>query len=207
MIKQMEKHRKEVKQALKALPGSSVPAVKDGRKPRKRKPKTLVMRDIEQNLGPYLKQRLAEVSGLQYSEDIRPAIIEYVLAMVACGKSIAQLCAEEGRYFPSPEIIFNWIMRDQDLAAQYRTASENSVEARVDSLANMVENDPDTEKTKLAVRFVQWYAAKKLPKTYGETRHLQIDQNTNVNMEGMNRTDLSAEEAARIYADQFIAEE
>lgn len=175
----------------------------DARPPRRRKPKSQDKDYIKASLGPYLADELAKLSGTNYDLTIKAAIVEFALAKVAGGKTLAQICVEEGRCFPSKEVLYNWIMRDEGLAQDFKLATEMSVEARVDAASYAVDVDPDMERTKLKVKFTQWYAAKKLPKQYGESKHLVVDQVTKIQTE-MITDETSAEEAAKIYAENFF---
>jgi len=202
MLKQLQKAR-EASKVVREIPETSVAVNKPKRR---KKPRTLQMREIENNLGPYLKQQLMKVSGIQYTDEMRTLIIEYTLARVTTGMTIAEVSEREGKIFPEAAIIYNWIMRDPELAEQHRLATERSVEAKLDMSEHEIDNTEDLEKTKLKIKFHQWYASKKKPKEYGESRHLQIDQNISGDASRVSDAP-SAEEAGRIYAEEFFESE
>lgn len=161
---------------------------------------------LSETLGPYISDQLSIISGEKFSPELKTAIIEFTLAKVAGGKTIAQVAKEEGLSFPDKEVLYNWIMRDKERAEDYQQASEMSVEAKVDSLGYDMDTDPDLDRVKLKVKFTQWYAAKKKPKEYGESKHLVVDQRALVAVKHI-KEDMSPDEAARVYMENFTSEE
>lgn len=96
------------------------------------------------------------------AEAIKPLICE----RIATGKSLKDICAEEG--MPTRETIYAWLREDSAFSDMYARAREDQADYLADEIVDIADTETDSAKARNRIDARKWKAAKLQPKRYGD---------------------------------------
>lgn len=98
-------------------------------------------------------------------------------------KGLNQLCAEN-EHWPNPSTIYGWTYDHDDFSKKYWCAKVNQATIYVDDLQNIMhevkENPSLTGWGKLTLQHRHWYAARLVPKIFGDRQKLENLEELNI---------------------------
>lgn len=108
-----------------------------------------------------------------------PEIAEYICTSLVNGKSLKEICEQEG--IPDRSTILRWTRENEDFAArcgQARIDQADYMDDRILEVANNVEKgDIAPDAARVAISALQWRASKLKPNVYGDRTILAGDRN------------------------------
>lgn len=120
-------------------------------------------------------------------ERSKEEILEDIMIWIADGKSLATICKEKG--YPNRKTFFEWVAKDNSIAAQYQTALAMRAELFAEQLISISDNDSfdfndegklnpeNIARSKLKVDTRKWIVSRLLPKKYGDKLDLTHGSN------------------------------
>jgi hypothetical protein len=99
---------------------------------------------------------------------LTPELIDSICDELTIGKSMRQICEEEG--FPDRRTVLRWLAENQDFASRCARAREMQADLMDDKILEAAEScdEENYQSTKVKISAYQWRASKLAPKKYGE---------------------------------------
>ena len=124
---------------------------------------------------------------------------EIIKTIETSSKGLKKLCSEN-EHWPAPSTIYGWIYDYKDFSDLYWKAKVNQAHIYVDDLENIIdrveENPALVGWGKLTLQHRHWYAARLVPRLYGDKQKLD-------DLEGQNAKLLAENAALREHADKY----
>ena len=133
--------------------------------------------------------------------------IKDAIERMSLGVSFQEACAEQGI---NNEAARQRIVKDPEMAGLYARARESFADVMAEQLNEIVDKEEDHQRARLKCDNIKWYAAKVLPKKYGDRQVIAGDENApikhDVALSGLPDEMLrSIRDAARTLADKQAA--
>lgn len=111
------------------------------------------------------------------------ACLNLVFDGLMAGRSVAEICREEGDRLPEYKAVLKWIHSDPELKKRYHEAQEIGVEAyleEADRVAKGVDEDgnpsmEDVQRSALRIGMIKWKAERQ-NRRYRETKNIDITE-------------------------------
>lgn len=100
------------------------------------------------------------------------------IAHIAAGKTGAAAGKAIGRDWES---VIARIRANAEYSKLYIEARDHGVEAQVDSLADIAENEPDVARARLKTEVIRWTASKRKPQVYGDKIEMNVSGSVDLN--------------------------
>ena len=106
-----------------------------------------------------------------------PAVIDEILAGVAAGRSLANVC-KDNENLPDVRNVYRWMDQDEGFRLSYLRACANRSLVYADTIGDIASGtlagriDPNA--ARVAINAYQWVASKLSPGTYGERQEVQV---------------------------------
>ena len=114
-----------------------------------------------------------------YAAETVTDIQEYVLAELQTGRSLRQVCKDEG--MPDIKTIGRWLIADAAFAHKYaraRTAQADVLFDRMEAVEEAVSaGTMDSHAARVVLDSMRWRASKLAPKVYGDRLDVQVTDN------------------------------
>lgn len=143
---------------------------------------------------------MAELFQQQYSDEQ----IEEAIEQVSTGSTLKAACLELGI---GEHAARKRIIRDERLGQLYARARESYADVMAEKLNDIADEETDQQRARLKCDNVKWYAARVLPKKYGDRKIIAGDEDQpvrhEVSLNGLSSDALRAvRDAARTLARQ-----
>jgi hypothetical protein len=106
-----------------------------------------------------------------------PAIIDDIIAGVASGRSLANVCASDPR-MPDVRSVYRWLGEDEDLRVAYLRACANRSLVYADTIGDIAQavlaGKLDPNGARVAIDSYKWLATKLVPTVFGERQEVQV---------------------------------
>jgi|TARA_R110000803_G_scaffold210037_1_gene280838 hypothetical protein len=111
-----------------------------------------------------------------YTEDTANKICD----LFAMGKSMRQVCLEDG--MPVPSTIYLWLSKHREFSDKYVCAKADGQECLVDELSEIADKvltgDYDPNQARVAADIKKWHITKLAPKKYGDKQFIETKDTT-----------------------------
>lgn len=97
---------------------------------------------------------------------LSPELFARICDMISEGKSLRSICKMSG--MPNKSTFFEWLKRDEKLAAQYAEAQQARAEHYFDEIIDIADSKSDPQKTRVQIDARKWVLARMNPKKYGD---------------------------------------
>jgi len=127
----------------------------------------------------------------------RPSKYTKELAADICSKvmdrNLTQVLRDEG--MPNRDTIYKWFIKYPDFADNYARANKIRREQTFDTMEELIDQEPETNRARLKIDLLKWKLGKEEPKKYGD--FLKIDEESKVTHKWESLTDEQLDKAIK----------
>jgi hypothetical protein len=111
------------------------------------------------------------------------ALAEKICEKVADGKSLREICSEQG--MPCHSVCRRWIQTNDEFSDKYTRAKQEMLEREAESLISIADSNDDPQRLRVRIDTRKWLLSKMLPKKYGDKiEHQHGELNVTVRIGG-----------------------